>query len=196
MHLDVEIESRAEDIFSQQPVFLGAFDGDAQILERQGIFLANVKIPLMGADGIGADDQSLEYGKRVSLHQRPVHVGSRVTLVAIDHHIFRLPLCLARKFPFHPGWESSAASTPELGVFHLFDHLFGRQLEQRLDQRFAPVIGEVVFNALRGDFPVGPENHPLLMLVKGDIGLMGCFFARVGIRVDQAVDNLFFLYRL
>ena len=60
VHVDAEIKSRTENIFPEKAIFLGLLDGQGHVLHRQGVFLPNVNIALVGADGIASDDQPLE----------------------------------------------------------------------------------------------------------------------------------------
>ena len=72
-----EIEIRSENIAAQKAVFLRLLDRYADILQCQRILLAHVNVTLMGADGIGADDQSFQDRVRISFEHGTVHESAR-----------------------------------------------------------------------------------------------------------------------
>ena len=58
VHLDREIEARAQNVFSEQTVLLGQADGDMHVLDRQRILLPDVDVAFVSADGIGSEGQT------------------------------------------------------------------------------------------------------------------------------------------
>ena len=68
--LDGKIKTRAENIFSEQPIVLRLLDGQTQIFNRQRILVTNVNIPFVAADGVSADYHAFQHTVRVAFHQR------------------------------------------------------------------------------------------------------------------------------
>ena len=91
VHGHVEREVRAEDVLAEQAALPRLLQGQARILDGERVLLPDVDVALVGADGVGADDQPLEDAVRVSLEQAPVHVGARVALVGVDDDVLGSP---------------------------------------------------------------------------------------------------------
>ncbi len=62
--------------------------------------MAGIDKALLGADGIGADDQPLQYQVRIPRENGPVHERPRLALVAVDDDIFLLLPRIAGGLPF------------------------------------------------------------------------------------------------
>ncbi len=99
MHFDREVETRAEDILAEKTKLVSLLDREGHVFDRQGIFLSDVDIALVGADGIRADGQAFKDRERVSLQDAPVHISPGVSLIGVDDHILGFILTLASKFP-------------------------------------------------------------------------------------------------
>ena len=117
VHVNREIKAGAQDVLPEKTVLLGLLDGDVHILHRQGVFLADVDIALVGADGIGADGQPLEDGVGISFEEArsmkaPGSPSSALTITYFDFaqgHCGILPTCSpreSRRRPFLSGWLS------------------------------------------------------------------------------------------
>ncbi len=75
--LQVKIETRPEDILSQETVVPGLFDGEVQRLDGQGVFGPAVDVALVRADGLGRDDHAFQYRVGVRFQNASVHERRR-----------------------------------------------------------------------------------------------------------------------
>ena len=127
--LYVEIESRTEDIVSQQTVVAGLLHGYLQTLDGQGVFGADVHQTFRGPDTVTADGHGLDDRVGVALENRAVHERSGVALVGVADHVFFLAWTLGGYLPFQAGRESSAATSSQTGLLDGLDGLLGSALE-------------------------------------------------------------------
>ena len=74
MDRHVEVEARAQDVRAQKSVLPCLLQGHPRVLDGQWVLLPDVDVALVGADGVGADDQPFEDAVRVALEEAPVHV--------------------------------------------------------------------------------------------------------------------------
>ena len=187
--LEVEVELGAQDVVPQETEFPGLVDGEFQALHRQGVFVAHVDVALAGADGIGPDDHALDDGVGVALHDRPVHEGPGVALVAVADDELYHALGFPAQAPLAAGGETAAAPAPEPRALHLVDDLVGGHGEQRLAERPVAPHGQVVVQALGVDEIELPQHDGGLALVEGHLALVGAGVVAHRVVVDQAVHH-------
>ncbi len=129
------------------------------IFHGQGIFLADVDVSLVGADGIGPQGQSFQDRVGIALQETAVHVGAGVTLVGVDDHVLGIVGGVARALPFAAGGESAATAASQIGLLDFVeDFLVGHAVE-RLGQGRIPADGQVVVDAFGVDAAVGAEDQ-------------------------------------
>jgi len=161
--VDVEIESRAQDVAAQEPLLAGPVDGRPQHPQRQGILGPDVDVALAGADGVAADDHPLQDGVGIRLHDAAVHEGAGVSLVAVADDVLRERRILARFLPLGARGEPRAAPAAQARELHLADDLLGRHGRQGLVQGEVAVVGDVLLDRLGVDVPpVAQHDEPLL----------------------------------
>ena len=57
------------------------------MFDGKGVFVADVNVPLSGSNRESAEDEPLNNGVRVSLHQAAIHKSARVAFVTVDKNI-------------------------------------------------------------------------------------------------------------
>ena len=111
--LDVKIEARAEDVFTEQAIFASLSDGDLQTVDSQRVFSTDINQTVGSTDGIAADGHSLDDAVRVTFHDGTVHERTRVAFVGVADDVHLIALVLCAEAPFHAGGETSAATATE-----------------------------------------------------------------------------------
>ena len=101
--------------FPRRPYSSACLDGDVHVLHRQGIFLSDVDIAFVGADGIGADGQPFEDRVGIPFEKAPVHVGAGVPFVRVDDHVLYVAGGIAGPFPLAPRGKAAAAPASQVG---------------------------------------------------------------------------------
>ena len=191
-HLDREVVAAAEDVLAQEAVLLGLAQRDADVLDGQRVLGAHVDVPVVAADGPGADDHALEHRVRVRLEHGPVHVRARVALVGVAddvaHAVRRVRL--RRALPLASRGEARAAAAAQAGLLHLLDHLVGRHRGEHLRERRVAAGGDVVLDVGRHDPLVGPEHEAHLLLVERHLLDLGDGLLRGRVPVQKALDHL------
>ena len=97
------------------------------MLYRQRILGPDIDDPLVGADGVGADDHAFENRMGIALQNGSVHVGAGIPFVGIADDV---PDSVggfgaAAGFPLAAGGEPSPSPAPQLRAFQLLDYLLG-----------------------------------------------------------------------
>ena len=124
----------------------------------------------------------------VALHDGAVHERAGVALVSVADDVLLGGLLLPGALPFPAGGEAAAAPAPEAGVGDGLADLLVRHLEQGLFKAGVAALGDVLLNILRVAGAAVLQNHPVLLLVEGNILLPGVGHAVQ--MVHQAVDDL------
>ena len=86
-NLDREVKTGSQYIFAEQSQGFGIFNRFYQMFDGKGVFVADVNVPLAGPNRVSAEDEPLNNGVRVSLHQAAIHKRPRVAFVTVDQHI-------------------------------------------------------------------------------------------------------------
>src|SRR5208337_1481183 len=145
----VEVEARAQDVRAHKPVLTRLLQGQPRVLDGQWVLLPYVDIPLVGTDGVAADDQTFEDAVGVTLEEATVHVRAGVPLVAVDDDVLHIARRLAGRLPLHAGRESAAPPPAQVGPLDPVDDLLWAQLEERLGQGRVAADGDVVIDPFR-----------------------------------------------
>ena len=114
----------------EQAQFLGLSDGGHDVVDGHGVFVANIDIALVRADGKGADDHALQNAVRIALHQAAVHKRAGVALVAVADDVLDFVMGLAGGLPLVAGGEASATPAAQARLLHLVDNLLRLHLKQ------------------------------------------------------------------
>ena len=99
------------------------------------VFLAKIDEPLMAADGISRQHDSLKQLERIALHNRPVLISAGISLISVTNDKFLFMVSFSCHVPFDAGGEPGSASTPESGLNDFIHHLLGIHLVKRFIQR-------------------------------------------------------------
>ena len=119
--LDVETDAVAEDVVAEEAALAAALEGVVDPRQRQGIFAAEVEIPLLAAGGEAGDGHRLDQREGIVLHQHAVLEGAGLGLVGVADQVARQRR-RAGALPFHAGRKGGAAAADQLGVGDLLDH--------------------------------------------------------------------------
>ena len=174
-------------------MFFGLADGDADILQREGIFLSYIHITLAGADRVGADHQSLQDGMRITFQHGPIHEGPRVTLICVDDHILLVARDLLSGLPLDARGEASPAPAPQSGFFNFLYDFPGRHPGEHPCQGGIAAQRQVVIDILGIDPDVVADDISFLVLVERNLGFMAQLFIVTRIDEEQAIDHLVLL---
>ena len=167
--LQIEVETRPEDVLAEQAVILRLPDRDAHALDGQGVFVADVDETPLRPDRFRADDHPLDDGMRIGFQDGPVHERARVALVAVADEIFRQTRLAPAEGPFPPGGKAGAAASPEARVGDLGDDFVRRHAGQGLAQGLVAVVGDRLLDFLRIDPAAVAEDDEPLMLEEIDV---------------------------
>ena len=165
----VEVEAAAQDVLAEKPERLGLFDGNAEVLDRQGIFMPNVNVAILRADGISIDEHAFDHGMGVAFHERTVHERARVSLVAVAHNSFHLCARFLGMLPLEACGEARAASSAKSGLLDDIDDFVWLHLGHDFGQACIAILADRVIDIAGVDKAVPVERHALLLFVKRDI---------------------------
>ncbi len=155
---DVEVEPGALDVLAEETRPVGLRDRAVHDPPRLHVLAADVDEAQVGADGARRDDHPLDHGVRVSLHQVAVLEGARLTLVGVDHEVFRIRGAFRNESPLHARRERRAAQPAQVGLLDLLGD--GRRLHpERLGQRRIASVLAVTHERMRvGQVEVAGED--------------------------------------
>ena len=183
----VEIESRAEDVVSQQTVVAGLLHGYLETLHGQGILGADVHQTLGGSDTVAADGHGLDYRVGVALEDGTVHERAGVALVGVADHVLLLAGALGGYLPLETGGESSAAASSQTGLLDGLYGLLGSALEH-LGQSLVAVAGYVLVDILGIDESAVTQSDTELLLIEAHVLRVADMLLGVGVLVEQTGD--------
>jgi hypothetical protein len=103
-------KSLSKSLSPRKPLSSACFKSKAQPVHRQRVFGANIDITEGGADGIGADDHSLNHRVGVALDNGAIHKSTGIPLVGIADDVSLRSLRRRTELPFGAGGK--AAATP------------------------------------------------------------------------------------
>src|SRR5579872_5404330 len=165
---DIELKSTAENVFSQQAVLAGLFDGSVETMHRQRILGAHVDDSFGCAHHVPTDDHALEQGVRVALDLVPVHIGAGIAFVGVADDVLRLGLGFGEEFPFVASKVTGASTSAKLGDLDLFDYAARVGIDQNFVECLITADRDVFFDVVRIDDPAIAQNDFLLAFKKGD----------------------------
>ena len=159
---DVELESAAENVVAQQPVFAGLLDGAVQAMHRQRIFGANVDDSFGRAHHVTADDHAFQQRVRIALDLVAVHVGAGIAFIGIADDVLLIRLGFGQELPLVAGQVSRAAASAQLGGLDLLDDELRPAVDQHLVQRLVPADRDVFLDVIGIDEAAIAQNDLLL----------------------------------
>src|SRR5664279_652486 len=99
-----------------------------RICQGQGIFLAYVDEPFVGADSIASNDQPLDDAVRVPFEKAAIHVGARITFIGVDDNVLGFSRSFTRALPFPAGLKPSPSASAKPCVGDFLDDCLGSHL--------------------------------------------------------------------
>ena len=179
--------------WTQEAVLARGHKRVAQALDRERILVPHVDVALhravVGADGVGRDDHTLDHRMRVAFEHRTVHERAGVALVGVADDVVLVTGVLAARTPLSAGGEACAAAAAQAALVDLVD--YGQRIGglEHLGQRRIPAVGDVVVQRVGVDLAVEAEHYALLPGVEGDVLLQGYRLAGLGMLVQQSLDH-------
>src|ERR1043166_873436 len=125
-HFYVEIQSRTENILSDQTSLPCLIHRRAHHLEGARKLSANIDVALACADSISGDDHSFDGAVRVFFHEDTVFESSWFRFVRVADNVFRFALSFGGTLPFDAGWKSRAAAAYQSRSLYLGNYVFRR----------------------------------------------------------------------
>ncbi|MFM1944516.1 MAG: hypothetical protein RI897_3498 [Verrucomicrobiota bacterium] len=122
---DIEVKSCIEDIFTDEGLGAGLFDGEFESFDSEGVFGADVEEAFLGTDGVGGDGHTFDDAVGVTFEDAAVHEGAGVAFVAVTDDVFFVTDVFIDCFPFEAGGVAGAAAAAEAGLFEFGDDFFG-----------------------------------------------------------------------
>ncbi|MCY1177324.1 hypothetical protein D9M73_176280 [compost metagenome] len=133
MDEQLEIETAAQDVFTQQTSCLGFFHGTVEVLGGGGVLATQEDVATVGFQCAGTDQHAFDQQMGQLLHQHAVFPGVglhfiRVAQQVADVHGF----VFGHQAPLHASGEACAATAFEAGVLDALHDVVGGHLRQRL----------------------------------------------------------------
>ena len=162
---DIEIESAAQNVASQQAVVARLLDGPIQAVHGQRILGAHVDDALGCARHVAADDHAFQQRVRIALDLVAVHVGAGIALVGIADDVFGRHRRLAQELPLECRWRYPAPPRPRsLAALICSITDSGLLVDQHLVQRLVAADGDVFLDIVGIDEPAVAQHDLLLAL--------------------------------
>ena len=190
LDLDGEVPAAAEQVGPKKASFLRGGDGDAETLHGERVLGPHVDVPLMRTDGVGGDEHALKDRMGIAVHDRRVHEGAGIALVAVADDVLHIARRLARKVPFRARGKARATATAQAGVKHLLDDLLGAHAGEGLARGLVTAARQVLVEALRVDGAHVAQRDPRLLGVEGDVVGTGDTLAARRVDVEQILHDL------
>ena len=142
-----------------EALFLGRFDRLAQQFDGPLIFAAHIDKAFLCPDGVSTDQNALDHGMGVSLHDDAVLIGAGFALVGVADQVFRLFLARVGAAPLFAGGEGRAAAPAQAGG--LLDGRYQLAPIQGAGffQRFIAAGSEIILNGIGTDLPHIPQSN-------------------------------------
>jgi len=187
--LEVEVEAAPEDVLAEQPVLARLVQGVLETLDGKRILGAHIHVPLVRADGVGADDHALDEGVRVAFEDGAVHERAGVAFVGVAQHVLDVAALLLGEPPLHASGKAGAAATAQAAGQHLLDDLFGGHLGDDLGEGLVPVAGDVLADVEGVDDPAVPQHDLDLAVEERDVRHLRLGLVGTGSVAHEALDD-------
>ena len=148
VHIDVEVEAGAEDVFSEKTFGAGFLDGVPNDLGRFGKFAADVDVGEVDIRGEGGDGEAFDELVRVLVEDVAVLECAGLGFVAVDDDVVVLAIVVFDEAPLGTGGEARSATAAQVGGFDHVDDLAGLHGDG-LFQGLVAAMGEVGLNVGR-----------------------------------------------
>ena len=165
----MEIHAGTKNVFTEDPVFFRLIHRHAKSLHRERIFCTDINISVLSAYRISRNNHTLDHLIWITLHNRAVHKGSRVSLVSIAHHIADFFLLSGHLRPLLACREPCSAAAPEAGFGYFIDYFLGSHIKQCFRKRLESACRYILVNGLRIYFSAVFQNNPCLLVQERNI---------------------------
>ena len=143
--IDVEVESGAEDVFSEKTFVACFLDGVPNDLGRFGEFAADVYVGEVDIGREGGNGKAFDELVRILVEDVAVLECARLGFVGIDDDVVVLAVVVFDEAPLGTGGEACSATTAQVGCFDHVDDLAGFHGDGFF-QRLVATVGEVGLN--------------------------------------------------
>ena len=168
-NFDVKVKTRAEDIFPQQAFLPSHLQCRLETFHGNGILRPDIYNAVGRANGIAADEHSLNDTVGVSLKDRAVHKRAGVPFVSVTNDVLFFPRLMVSSFPFDTSGESCAATAPEAGPLQLFNDRHPVTFFQNPGQSQITIFGDIAIDAVDINQSAIPQRNADLVPEKGHI---------------------------
>ncbi len=189
-NLYIKVKTAPQNILTEKSLFPCLGDGNSQALHCQGILRSHVDKAMFSADSVAGNEHSLQDRMRIRLHNRPILKCPWIAFITVADHVLPVASRPAADLPFLPRQEASAAKSAKPGALHLVDNLLRSKLKKGLTQCLVAANGKIVIDVLRVDIATISEHQALLLIVEGDVTVVGYRFVGNRIAVEETFCEL------
>ena len=119
MHVDLAVETGAEDVLAEEAFFVRLCDGLLKDLRRVREFFADVDVGQLGTHSEAGDRHAFDQLMRILMHDVPVLEGAGFGFVRVADEIDRLGVCRRDETPLHTSRETCTPTTAQAAGFDL-----------------------------------------------------------------------------
>ena len=142
MHINVEVEARTENIFTEEAFGFCLLDGFPNNLRGLGKFAADVDVGEVDIRREGGDGEAFDQLVRILVQDVAVLESAGLGFVAIDDDVVGLAVVVFDEAPLGTGREARSTASAEVGGLDHIDDLAGLHGE-RLFEGLVAAVGEV-----------------------------------------------------
>src|SRR4030042_1762406 len=124
----------------------------------------------------------------ITLEYCSIHKGAGVSLIPIANDIFRISGRLTAELPFLSCWKTSASSSPYIGRYYFFNHLFRRHFRKNLYYSPVTALSDIVLDLGWINSAAIGQDPSHLFLIKGDLILVIYWISCFGVFIGKAFD--------
>ena len=186
--METEGEAGAQNVVAQKARFLQKLDGVAEPGHGVGVLGADVDVAAVGRDGVGGQHHAFNEPEGVAFHDRAVHEGAGVALVAVADHIAGGLLLAHDLLPLAAGGISAAAAAAKARGVHLVGHGLRRHLKEGFLEGREAAGGDVLVQGLGVQLAAVFQGNTGLLGDEGD--LVGAGVVDPVLAVGHALDGL------
>ncbi len=121
-HIQPEVQSGTQDIFTQQTKLSGLSDRFFQPLHGERIFRSHIGDPAVGTHRISTNQHPLNQHMGIALNLVAIHIRAGVTLIGIADKILLTGFLLLHDAPLYTGRETGTSPAAELRFHDFIDH--------------------------------------------------------------------------
>ena len=111
MDVNVEIKTRAKDVFAQHAILAGLLDGFLDTVQGELILAADVDIAFVRADRVGSNQHRFDDAEGIAFHDDPILEGSGFAFIGVTNDIFLGSWRLLDCIPLDTNGKTCATTT-------------------------------------------------------------------------------------